>query len=290
MARRKGAQSGSLDLLLDTICNTFGGILLISLLVIVLLNTTSKTKSSSPVSKDSQSKMLEDQFKMEKLVREVEKLRESVSSIENIQETLAPKEVVDLAKKVQQLEKDRSKQVVDKSRVVSESTQVQAKLNEISNDLQFLSQKIAEAKKQKAALRKTIEEEVDKRSREAVIPKVVQSSKATKWFFLVGGKLYGPGERRNSRDFVWTDDFVSYRPDSGLPITKQLKGIEDSFSGISADRFDIQLWVWPDSYEQYDSVRDVLNQLSFKCSLRMAKEGTKGFPLTDEQTGSEGVQ
>ena len=43
MSRRKQQNdNGSLELLLDTICNTFGGILFISLLVVILLNTTSE--------------------------------------------------------------------------------------------------------------------------------------------------------------------------------------------------------------------------------------------------------
>ena len=39
MKRKMSVEAtGSLELLLDTICNTFGGILMISLLVAVLLN------------------------------------------------------------------------------------------------------------------------------------------------------------------------------------------------------------------------------------------------------------
>ena len=38
MSRKSSASSDSLDLLLDTICNTFGGVLFIAMLVIILLN------------------------------------------------------------------------------------------------------------------------------------------------------------------------------------------------------------------------------------------------------------
>ena len=43
---RRGAPSGdSLDLLLDTICNTFGGILFIAMLVVILTNQMSREAS-----------------------------------------------------------------------------------------------------------------------------------------------------------------------------------------------------------------------------------------------------
>ena len=74
MSRRRKNDTGSLDLLLDTICNTFGGILLIALLVIVLLNTTSKTKAVGDTEK-SQLEMLDNAIKQEEPGREIERLR-----------------------------------------------------------------------------------------------------------------------------------------------------------------------------------------------------------------------
>ena len=41
MSRKPNDDDGSLELLLDTICNTFGGVLFISILVILLLNLSS---------------------------------------------------------------------------------------------------------------------------------------------------------------------------------------------------------------------------------------------------------
>ena len=47
MNRRRRTRTSSLELLLDTICNTFGGVLFLAILVTVLLRTTSKLESAS---------------------------------------------------------------------------------------------------------------------------------------------------------------------------------------------------------------------------------------------------
>lgn len=49
MSRRKTAQVGSLDLLLDTVCNTFGSLIFLALLVSVLLSRTSRTPTPDQV-------------------------------------------------------------------------------------------------------------------------------------------------------------------------------------------------------------------------------------------------
>ncbi|MEO8166385.1 MAG: hypothetical protein ABI619_13420, partial [Betaproteobacteria bacterium] len=59
MRRRTNTDDSSLELLLDTICNTFGGILFISMLVVILLNMTSEAVEDSPPSPKTQLELLE---------------------------------------------------------------------------------------------------------------------------------------------------------------------------------------------------------------------------------------
>ena len=42
MSRRSAAKQDSLELLLDTICNTFGGVLFIAILVVQKVNTVGR--------------------------------------------------------------------------------------------------------------------------------------------------------------------------------------------------------------------------------------------------------
>lgn len=47
--RRRTTSADSLELLLDTICNTFGGVLFIAILVVILLRMTGESEEETPV-------------------------------------------------------------------------------------------------------------------------------------------------------------------------------------------------------------------------------------------------
>ena len=53
------SNSASLDLLLDTICNTFGGVLFVSMLVVILLNMSAAEVSDEPPSASAAEKLIE---------------------------------------------------------------------------------------------------------------------------------------------------------------------------------------------------------------------------------------
>ena len=75
MARKKSnVNAGSLDLLLDTICNTFGGILLIALLVVIMLTETSKSTSESETKEQSAVELVKNENMRQELTQKLESL------------------------------------------------------------------------------------------------------------------------------------------------------------------------------------------------------------------------
>lgn len=58
MRRRRRGPGSSLGLLLDTICNTFGGVLFVAMLLAVLLQTTTRFRSSSDSTPTSELELL----------------------------------------------------------------------------------------------------------------------------------------------------------------------------------------------------------------------------------------
>ena len=74
MTRRATATApeSSLDLLLDTICNTFGGVVFIAILVVIMVNLTSDSVTLTPPNKVAQSELIE-------LVRSLQKPTEPAS-------------------------------------------------------------------------------------------------------------------------------------------------------------------------------------------------------------------
>lgn len=278
MQRRSANQnSGSLDLLLDTICNTFGGILLIALLVIILLNTTSKTSADLPASRVTEKEMLETAIEQDQLLTEIARLQKALKEVDATQSRLLPSELIATAKDLKTLQNAKTQLLVEKSQKVDENAKAQAKINSVNRQNAQVTQDLEEAKNSYAALEKQIQIEIDQRSRTAVIPKVEQSSKDAKTFFLANGRVYGPvftDQVYNSNDFMDVvsggQKYIQPNPNGGVVIAKKnpdLAKIKSKFNGISSQQFDIKLFVYPDSFDRYEVIRDVMASLSLKCDL-----------------------
>src|SRR5687768_3661347 len=79
MSRKSSASSDSLDLLLDTICNTFGGVLFIAMLVIILLNMSGEKAASVPATPDAQAQLAAAQAEMVRAQTELDQLRRAAA-------------------------------------------------------------------------------------------------------------------------------------------------------------------------------------------------------------------
>ncbi len=81
MARRRSLMSdtSSLELLLDTICNTFGGIVFVSLLVVILVNMSSRETADTPPEPVTQAEMLKKQTELESLRQDLKELQTTLN-------------------------------------------------------------------------------------------------------------------------------------------------------------------------------------------------------------------
>ena len=98
MSRRRSAPASSLDLLLDTICITFGGVLFIALLVVLLLQMSGNSGANSAVDAEKQQRFLESQSRLEELRARLKTLRTAAAQQESLASDLAaqaPPELVD---------------------------------------------------------------------------------------------------------------------------------------------------------------------------------------------------
>ena len=84
MSRKREGPDGSLELLLDTICNTFGGVLFISILVVILLNMSSKQAETTPPTDAARAELIEAQARLSKTNDELEQLLTAIQTQEQI--------------------------------------------------------------------------------------------------------------------------------------------------------------------------------------------------------------
>ena len=122
------------------------------------------------------------------------------------------------------------------------------------------------------------------RSKSAVIPKVSETKLSGKTYFLKGGKLYGPrrlpnGRGNNTVDFTQTDrngqTYIEPNPSGGIvvdPKGNNVSQIKGKFSGIPPSSFFIRIYVWPDSFEHFEAVREAIQDLGLKTLLEPGED------------------
>lgn len=285
--RARDNESGSLDLLLDTICNTFGGILLISLLVIVLLNTSVEESEQNPT-EQSQVELAETAIKQQEISAKITRLQRAVTDAEKTKVGLISDELFKLAREVKVQKDLKARLAFEKAETTQELATIQSNVNQVITKNQQAAKRLAVAENKLKALILQVEEEVEKRSRKAVIPKVERSTRIPRTYFLTGGKLYGP-VRKNSGAWdntqvlatgLRSNSILKPNPSGGIrvPTNRTVDAaLRNRFKDISSTANDVQLFVWPDSFDKYEVVRSALDSLSIKCDLRpMDKAGEVG--------------
>lgn len=273
--RRRSQDESSLELLLDTICNTFGGIVFISLLVVVLLSMSSKEEGSEPPSQEAQLAMKQAEIQREDLTAKLERLKSLAADQELVTGELISEEVIALASQLKDAEDQKANLVVQQSKANGDLTEVQSEINDVSVEAQKRTAALNAARDDAEALEKLLEQEIKKKSKEAIIPKARESRMDTITYFLKGGKLYGPRLSSNTSDFTTrataAGTEVRENPSGGITVKADRSNasqVAAKFRDISANDYAIQVFVWPDSYELWENVREILDDRGYKKALK----------------------
>ena len=245
MKRKTSGQGvASLELLLDTICNTFGGILLISLLVALLLNATSRELREKAVSPQSHAALLQSEIERERAARQLSELRDAVTNREAVVGKLLPAELISEAQRFSDAKLRHAVLVEQKADNIGGASRAQTRLNELARDDANLRAKLKQARRDAADSSKKLADHIAARSRDATIPHLRLATTMPRAFFVVQRRLFGPWPKRqygssNDDEFVEmsrTDQRVLLpKPGAGLAIAldeKNLDEIKSRFSNV----------------------------------------------------------
>ena len=276
--RNRSRQDSSLELLLDTICNTFGGILFISLLVIILLQTTTPRRDE-PVPPTSELAMVEADNLRKELTAELKRLQKMISENRELTDSLDAGEFRKLVrdfKKQRKLEQDALQQ---KSRTIGKNTTAQKTINQQVKTQQEHRRKLEAEQRRADALRKKVDDLVRKRSRDAVMPKE-ESAGATmiaKTCFFKRKKLYFDFSfpRVGNKTLVVEKSSPFYTT-HGSGKARLLGKLGQYYR----DRHFIQVFVWPDSFDEFEAFREILDDLKLKYRL---------VPMRNDDKVSRGI-
>ncbi|MEI8018445.1 MAG: hypothetical protein WCH39_09595 [Schlesneria sp.] len=285
MSRRHAAKQDSLELLLDTICNTFGGVLFIAILVVLLLQQTGTGPASAPVVIPvSDLEMQSLMSRMEEVTDELTRMRQNRDSQDAIVQTFAPDAV-------QQLLAVRSDTTTRQESVQAEVDQLLASNVVLVKQVEGLAiendsvrEQLDQARARLRAVQSRIEEERRSRVEEVRLP-VVRTAMGKQEIGLVlrYGRLYvwhkyGRGYERlglNTDDFVVVSkerDGLVTRPNplAGVSLDESLESQEKIRRVLR--RFDPQSCYFaiiarPDSYSVFRRLRDRVIELGFEYRL-----------------------
>ena len=273
--RRRTTSADSLELLLDTICNTFGGVLFIAILVVILLRMTGESEEETPVQTVAPEHFQQQQNRLASLTAELALLREARAGQQRLAEQFAEQEVRaqivvrnDLQESFDQLQLTYSQQLaanVDATQKIEETRQ--------ENVQTFENLELAETKANQ--LRQQLTEEREARVQEMRTP-VVRSSGFRQEIGLIlrYGRMYVWHRygRDGTRLGLNTDEFVVVgtegsalitrpKPTAGLPLEDNVLSrgkIRERLSQFSPQSCVMAVVVRPDSYGHFNVLRDVL--------------------------------
>ena len=292
-------QSDSTGLLLDTVCNVFGGIILIALLVALLAQET-ESQLKLDVNPDARMELL--QRRVDRIIAENKRVRAKnaemekqvaalidptigklLNTIEAAKQELAQMlnnlaamqrklEISNLDAEdfLENLEQAKSEADAELAREESRSLRLEAQLSQFKQQEQELtSQRKAGKEKQTVRLR---------------LPKERTTGKEQVWVLVRYGKLYptylrqGSREIRNNISIDWTEQSGSRKAepiaDRGITVLENSEEWQRYLRSLDAQREFLAFVVWPDSYKAFNvaKVSTVSRGLSYGWEIQELAE------------------
>lgn len=303
MARRRSAKQDSLELLLDTICNTFGGVLFIAILVVLLLQQTGPgTESSIPNGKVlSAVEMLDLTNRFEALTAELSRLRENHESQNEVIRSFATEDVRALLIERDRVTQSQNELQEEVDQLMLRRAELSVQVEELSRSNDEVPDQLNEAKARQKQLSAKLDEIKQSKVKELRLPVLEASTHVQVGMVMKYGRLY---LWHTTDSFVRTgvneNHFVAVGNDESaatITIPHPLRGIELDESPrtraeirkllekISPQTFDLAIIVRPDSFDEFRYVRDAIVDLGFKYSLFPTGESD---PIVDGGGGSGG--
>lgn len=287
--RRSEPESSSLDLLLDTITNTFGGILFVTILVVLLLRFSGGAALRDSTNVTSASQMREQESELLKRVDEIASLKQVAASQQRSLEHLSQGNARELYSRLLELRKQMGSLAIQKAGLESQVARLTTKGTEAQSKARSLSTQVEREKDIQKQLEEAFENETRKRTRTAALPTLRSTAKREYPLILRYGRLYAPyfidevsGERvRKLDDFSVIGEEagairVSPKPYRGMPLSESREGgesLNELLSSFDKELFYVGVAVWDDSFPEFALLKSALVSLDIEYRLLPTKSG-----------------
>lgn len=264
--RRAAKLDDSFDMFLDTITNTFGGVLLITLLIVLMVQQSSEVRQSvDDQNSTSPSKTLVDS-QMAALTAQKQLLIQSKKVSDDFLDVfVSPEKEKKLGEVVAQKDRNRRlTQSIDELNVrVAEQIERQTQME---NQQISQSARLTLQKKHARDLKRDLEELKAKQVRTIPLPKERSTSKSSESFFLQDGSLfrlfssngainrdYFMACKKNEADFSAAGMDYRVRIGEGIPLSSQQ--LQRTFSRFNSRRVYLTFVVRTEAFGEFANVR-----------------------------------
>lgn len=282
MTRKAAASGDSLDLLLDTICNTFGGILFIAMLVVILTNQASRDAAPATPTAESSRTLRKLRGELTDSESQLTKLRQAVRQKEDLERRFADPESLALLESLRSIDDNSDVLMHDRAENLAKVAASQADLEETTRKLEQLADQLAQARERLRKEKENLEREASIRARTSAAPQQRATQKLPLVYFLKGGRLCSYASHDENGDLVQNDaetkvvevapgkKTIEPLPDAGLTVSMDGSNSNDiarRFSAFDKTRFHLTVFVFKDSFGQFESLKNQMIRSGFEYQL-----------------------
>ena len=287
MSRRAHlAPDDSLELLLDTICNTFATVIFISMLASLLAqNSAPQTMNAAEVAAATQA-VAQLELDAEQLADRHAALERELAQQSALLDRFASSETLQLATAVRNLLSEHTQLLADSNAAAEDLLETEQQQLELEQSLVGLREELQRQQQDHQAAASQLSELETRQGREAVIRRVHETDKFALTYALDNGRLYSvhtlsdPGSDVTDVTINRTDCLVTERngrteitmkPAAGVAIRDNADAREQArqrFRSVGSD-FVVRLFVARDSFTEFHQIKEVLRELQLEYSLQI---------------------
>lgn len=288
MTRRNVDNStDSLELLLDTICNTFGAVIFISMLVAILVSNSAQTPSPTAEAKDTASDVAIVQAEIQQAQERLRVISGQVRQQKLVTSRLASEESMALAGKLRQQTRERIGLMQQKSVAVRKVVDTKGAAAVLQASLSKQQLELDTARAAQKTISDEIREQANESARTARIPRVRKTQKSPMVYAVDDSRLYQVTTKYgtvNTQDCEKRTELgketIRPRPSNGTPVSEaNPAALVRRFTDASPKDDFIQLFVSRDSFEAFLPVKDALVKTGLEYEVVITADDTVTLTL-----------
>lgn len=282
----------SLDLLLDTITNAFGGILFLSILIVLLLRMTSEATPEIEPTADapSQAEVVRLQAELANAASQLTQLQATTDLQAGLEATLADDTTRELHAQNQQRKTQRDAALARRLNAAQQLAQTQQRNNRTRDSLAALATDLQQSEKELAHAQAELAKETEARTRSASLPQARETHKGEVAMVVRYGRAYvlfrydSHGQRIgfNTTDFLLLGSGLDGRakltpkPYAGIALDNAARlqdALRSQLSAVPAHERYLAFSVWEDSFEEFATLKKCAIDLGYEYRVLAIRDG-----------------